>query len=101
MADERELESLRRENAELREQLAKASDEARRYRASANDLLDVIYPYKPLTQAETEEMFKPQPGKRSRTFSRSTIVNWRVGNRCRPTAITSQVRQPPEKSSAA
>ena len=62
MANERELEALRQENAELREKLARASSEAERYRASTNELLDSIFPYKRPTEAELEEMFKPEEG---------------------------------------
>jgi hypothetical protein len=62
MADEREIEALRQENAELREKLAKATSQAERYRASTNELLDVLFPYTPLTKAEIEEMFKPEEG---------------------------------------
>jgi hypothetical protein len=62
MADERELEALRQENAELREKLARATSEAERYRASTNDLLDIVFPYKPLTEDEIAEMLKPEEG---------------------------------------
>lgn len=61
MADERELESLRQENAELRERLARAESDAERYHASANDMLEVIFPYVRPTDAELEELLKPDP----------------------------------------
>jgi hypothetical protein len=62
ISDPSELEALRRENADLREMLAKAAAEAARYRASTNDLLDVVFPYKPLTEEELAEMMKPDEG---------------------------------------
>jgi len=62
MENESDVETLRRENAELREKLAKATAEAERYRASTNELLDTIFPYEPLTQEELDEMFKPEEG---------------------------------------
>jgi len=62
MADERELEALRQENAELREKLARAISEAERYRASTNELLDIVFPYKPLTEDELRVLLQPDEG---------------------------------------
>jgi hypothetical protein len=62
MADDRELDALRQQNAELREQLARTTSEAERYRASTNELLDTLFPYKPPTEEELAEMIQPEEG---------------------------------------
>jgi hypothetical protein len=62
MADDRELDALRQQNAELREQLARATSEAERYRASTNELLDTLFPYKPPTEEELQVLLQPDDG---------------------------------------
>ena len=61
MQDERELETLKLENAELRAKLAKATADAERYHASNNELLNEIFPYVPPTEEELREMMVPDP----------------------------------------
>jgi len=41
----------------------RATSEAERYRASTNEILDTLFPYKPPTDEELAEMFKPEEGK--------------------------------------
>ena len=62
MADERELETLRQENAALREKLARATLEAQLYRGSTNALLAHVDPFVPPTEEELEEMMEPDEG---------------------------------------
>jgi hypothetical protein len=62
MADDRELDALRQQNAELREQLARTTSEAERYRASTNELLDTLFPYKPPTEEELQVLLQPDDG---------------------------------------
>ncbi|MFO0804057.1 MAG: hypothetical protein U0791_13165 [Gemmataceae bacterium] len=62
MADERELESLRQENAALREQLARATLAAELYRDSTNALMAQVDPYVPPTEEELREMMEPDEG---------------------------------------
>jgi hypothetical protein len=52
-----ENESLKQENAELREKLARASLEAEMYRLTAKAWLVDTMPCEPLTDAEVNEMF--------------------------------------------
>lgn len=59
MADDRELETLRKENAELREKLARATLEAKLYRDSTNALLAEVDPYVPMTEDEIRELCDP------------------------------------------
>lgn len=56
MADERELESLRQENAALREQLARATLAAELYRDSTNVLLAQVEEKTPLTESAIRAM---------------------------------------------
>jgi len=62
MADDRELDALRQENAELREKLARATSEAERYRVSTNELLDTLFPYKPPTEEDLRVLLQPDDG---------------------------------------
>lgn len=59
MADERELELLRQENAVLREKLARASLEAELYRDSTNALLAHVEPHVAMTEDEIRELCDP------------------------------------------
>ena len=54
--------ALRRENQELREKLARAASDVERYRASNIELMDAIFPYQRPTDAELEELMKPDEG---------------------------------------
>jgi hypothetical protein len=62
MSENQDFEALRRENADLRERLARSEAEAARHRATANDLMDSVFPYIPPTEEELQQLMEPDEG---------------------------------------